>query len=122
MELDLIKGVDIVEGRVCIEGKVIKPALGIDGDIALFYGDVGIVNYKTQILKDTISRITGNISAEGIEVIPLYTKLCGKDCIDVIKMAMNYSSTGFIKELKEVFYTEKLEDWIRFQKEKKHIN
>lgn len=122
MDLDFIKSANIIEGRFCIDGKVIRPALGIDGDIALFYDDVDIVNYKIKALKDTIAMLSGKKSAEGIKVIPLYKKLCAKDCRDVMYMAMNYTNSGFIKELEEVFYSEKLEDWVRFQKEKKHFN
>lgn len=111
MHLDVLEKGKVIKGVLCEEGVVIHHAIGIDGDTFLFSGDIKKVEEKASLLKGMSSVLQ----------IPLYKKLSSKDCMDIIYIANNYTGSGFVKELSEVFESDKLDEWLCCEKEKRNF-
>lgn len=119
MHLDVIEKGRIIKGVLCERGVVIHHAMGIDGDTFLFSGDIKEVEEKVTVLKG-ISDVL-KMPCNDIKVLPLYKKLPSKDCVDIIRIANNYTGSGFVKGLSEVFESDNLEDWLYSEKEKRNL-
>lgn len=119
MHLDVLEKGKVIKGVLCEEGVVIHHAIGIDEDTFLFSGDIKEVEEKASLLKGMSSVL--QIPCNDIKVIPLYKKLSSKDCMDIIYIANNYTGSGFVKELSEVFESDKLDEWLCCEKEKRNF-
>lgn len=119
MHLDVIGQEGHIKGVILENGVKIHPALGIDGDTFLFADDIKIVEDKINLLKRSLEMLGEGLSS--LKVIPLYKKLSVNDCMSVIEIAKNYTGSNFVKELSEVFYTDRIHDWVKEQINKKVI-
>lgn len=119
MHLAVLEKGKVIKGVLCNEGVVIHHAIGIDGDTFLFSGDIKEVEEKASLLKGMSSIL--QIPCNDIKVLPLYRKLSSKDCMDIIYIANNYTRSGFVKGLSEVFESDKLDNWLCCEKEKRNF-
>lgn len=117
MYLDIIDKEGNIKGVVCYEGIKVFPSLGVDGDTFLCADDIKVVNEKINLLKRTTNMLNGDSS--NFKVIPLYKKLSAEKCEKVIQIAFNYTGTGFINELVEVFDTDRFIEWVNASIEEK---
>lgn len=121
MHLNVIENGKIVKGVYCDRGTIIHHAIAIDDDTFLFSGDIKNVEERISAMKGLSKALTLNIGVvfEKIKVLPLYKRLSSEDCVSIINMAHNYTGTGFLRELSEVFYSDDLYDWLESEKESK---
>ena len=119
MNLNVIGQEGHIKGVVSVNGEKFLPSIGIDGGVFLFAGDIKEVESKINLLKMSFRTLREDCSS--LKVIPLYKKLSAEDCLSVIEIAKNYTGSGFVQELSEVFYSDKINEWVKEQISKKII-
>lgn len=120
MNLEVIENGKIVKSVIYEKDRVIMPALGLDvsKDVLICVGDINKVKEKVSALDKALSLLEKNYISP-LMVIPLYSRLSIDDCDYVINIATNYTSSKFLVELADVFFTDRLEEWLNAQKKEK---
>lgn len=120
MNLEVIENGKIVKSVIYEKDRVIMPALGLDvsKDVLICVGDINKVKEKISALDKALSLLEKNYISP-LMVIPLYSRLSIDDCDYVINIATNYTSSKFLVELADVFFTDRLEEWLDAQKKEK---
>ena len=120
MNLEVIENGKIVKSVIYEKDRVIKPALGVDvsNDVLICVGGIDEVKEKVAALDRSLRLLEKNYISS-LMVIPLYSRLSIDDCDYVINIATNYTASKFLVELADVFFTDRLEEWLDAQKKEK---
>ena len=102
--------------NLCLDD-IKRPAICVDGDFLLLSGNIESVEARYFRLIKGFRKFDMNISS--IKIIPLYERLSIEDSLFVIKVSKNYTSSGFIKKLVELFDTNMLNEWLSSEKIKR---
>lgn len=94
--------------------EIVKPAICIDDDSLVFWGNIEDVKLKYVKLLERFRE--SDVDVSSIKVIPLFEKLNIDDCYFIIEVANNYTSCGFLRNLSSLFNTDKLLDWLSNEK------
>lgn len=109
MFLDIYDRSGLVGSVVSEEGIYSKIVMAVDGDILLCVGSKDIVELKISELKNSFIR--GGVDYSSVRVLPLYREFSCSECVSIVRLAREYTCSGFLRGLSSAFSRGCAREW-----------